>query len=177
MAEKSQTAEVLTQANQPAGLAGSDSRPVYEVGFHIVPTVGDEGVAGVVDQIRSALGTAEIISEQFPEKKRLAYTVERSLTGKREKYDDAYFGFIKFALERESINALEDALRSNKNVLRHLLIETVREDISATPRRAVFTSDRLEGETIQKPKAAVEEKVAEVSEEELDKSIDALVSE
>ncbi|MBY0294178.1 30S ribosomal protein S6 [Patescibacteria group bacterium] len=171
MAEKSQTAEVLTQAN-------SDSRPVYEVGFHVVPTVGDEGVAGVVDQVRSALGNAEIISEQFPERMRFAYTVERSVTGKREKYDEAYFGFIKFALERESINALEDALRSNKNVLRYLLIETVREEIGAVPRRAVFASDRLEGETIQKPKAVEEEKaVAEVSEEELDKSIDALVSE
>lgn len=169
MAEKSQTAEVLTQAN-------SDSRPVYEVGFHVVPTVGDEGVAGVVDQVRSALGNAEIISEQFPERMRLAYTVERSLTGKREKYDEAYFGFIKFALERESIPALEEALRSNKNVLRFLLVETVREDIGAMPRRAVFASDRLEGETIQKPKAA-EEAVGEVSEEELDKSIDALVTE
>ncbi|MBY0472833.1 30S ribosomal protein S6 [Patescibacteria group bacterium] len=170
MAEKSQTAEVLTQAN-------SESRPVYEVGFHILPTVGDEGVAGVVDQIRSALGNAEIISEQFPERKRLAYTVERSLTGKREKYDEAYFGFIKFALERESINAFEDALRANKNVLRFLLIETVREDISTAPRRAVFASDRLEGETIQKPKAVAEEPAGEVSEAELDKSIDALVSE
>lgn len=170
MAEKSQTAEVLTQAN-------SDSRPVYEVGFHIVPIVGDEGVAGVVDQIRSALGNAEIISEQFPERKRLAYTVERSLTGKREKYDEAYFGFIKFALERESISALEEALRSNKSVLRHLLIETVREDISQAPRRAVFASDRLEGETIQKPKSAAEEPAGVVSEAELDKSIDALVSE
>lgn len=177
MAEKSQTAEVLTQANQPAGLAGSDVRPVYEVGFHVVPTVGDEGIAGVVDQIRSALGTAEIISEQFPERMRLAYTVERSLTGKREKYDEAYFGFIKFALERESISAFEEALRSNKSVLRFLLIETVREDISQTPRRAVFASDRLEGETIQKPKAVGEEKIGEVSEEELDKSIDALVTE
>jgi ribosomal protein S6 len=169
MAEKSQTAEVLTQAN-------SDARPVYEVGFHVVPTVGDEGVAGVVDQIRSALGNAEIISEQFPERKRLAYTVERSLTGKREKYDEAYFGFIKFALERESIPAFENALRSNKNVLRFLLIETVREEIGAVPRRAVFASDRLEGETIQKPKTT-EEEATPVSEEELDKSIDALVTE
>lgn len=169
MAEKSQTAEVLTQAN-------SDARPVYEVGFHVVPTVGDEGVAGVVDQVRSAFGNAEIISEQFPERKRLAYTVERSLTGKREKYDEAYFGFIKFALDRESIPAFEQALRSNKNILRYLLIETVREEIGAIPRRAVFASDRLEGETIQKPKAA-EEKAGIVSEEDLDKSIDALVSE
>lgn len=166
----SQTAEVSSQANM------SQSQPVYEVGYHVVPTVGDEGVAGVVDSLKSALGAAEIISEQVPQKLRLAYTVEQANAGKRAKFDDAYFGFIKFALEREAIPALEEALRSNKNILRFLLIETVREDISNMQRRAVFASDRLEGEVIQKPKAA-EEKVGEVSEAELDKSIDALVQE
>ncbi|HVY73160.1 MAG TPA: 30S ribosomal protein S6 [Candidatus Paceibacterota bacterium] len=169
MAEMSQTAQVSSQANV-------SSQPVYEVGYHVVPTVGDEGVAGVVTQIKSALGPAEIISDSFPAKMRLAYTVERSTTGKREKYDDAYFGFIKFATDREAIPALEEMLRANKSVLRFLLIETTREDISAAPRRAVFTSDRLEGETISKPVSAPEEK-GEVSEAELDKSIDALVSE
>ena len=170
MAEMSQTAEVSSQANVSGG------RPVYEVGFHVVPTVGDEGVAGVVAEVKSALGDAEIINEQFPAKMRLAYTVERSLTGKREKYDDAYFGFIKFALDREYVNAFEDALRANKNVLRSLVIQTVREDIATAPRRAVFASDRLEGATISKPEE-VAEKSAEVSQEELDKSIDALVAE
>lgn len=171
MAEMSQTAEVSSQANI------SESRPVYEVGFHVVPTVGDDGVAEVVTQIKSALGAAEIISEQVPQKVRLAYTLEQAHAGKRAKFDDAYFGFIKFATERESIPALEAALRANSSILRFLLIETTREDITAMPRRAVFASDRLEGETIQKPKAAQEEKAGEVSEAELDKSIDALVQE
>jgi len=178
MAETSQTAEVSSQANPPAGRAGvSGGRPVYEVGFHVAPTVGDEGVASVVDSIKTALGDAEIISEQFPQKMKLAYTIVRSETGKREKSDDAYFGFIKFALDREHVNAFQDALRADRKVLRFLLIETVREDIAAAPRRAVFSSDRLEGETIKKPVEEVAEKSAEVSEEELDKSIDALVAE
>jgi ribosomal protein S6 len=163
-------AEVSTQAN-----IAQEARPVFEVGFHVVPTVGDEGVAGVVDQVRSALSNAEIINEQFPQKTRLAYIVERADAGKRSKFDDAYFGFIKFAIDREEIPALETALRSNKNVLRFLLIETVREEVGAVPRRAIFSSDRLEGQTIEKA-PRVEEKAAEVSEEELDKSIDALTS-
>ena len=170
MAETSQTAQVSSQANVSGG------RPVYEVGFHIVPTVGDEGTAAVVDSIKSALGDAEIISEQVPHKMKLAYTIVRSETGKREKSDEAYFGVIKFALDREHVNAFENALRADRKVLRFLLIETVREDIATAPRRAVFASDRLEGEVIQKPVAA-EEKTGEVSEEALDKSIDALVTE
>jgi hypothetical protein len=62
-------------------------------------------------------------------------------------------------------------------VLRYLLVQTVREE-EAPARRAVFTSDRLEGETLKKPVAPAEEptKGGEVSEEELDKSIDAIVA-
>lgn len=159
-----------TQANT------TDARPVYEVGFHLVPTVGDEGVAAVVEKIRAALGDAEIIKEQFPQKMALAYTIERAAAGRREKYADAYFGFIKFALDREHIPGFEQHLRATKEVLRYLLIETVREDISAAPRRAVFSSDRLEGETLKKPAGPTEEKKGQVSEADLDKSIEALVS-
>jgi len=163
-------AEVSSQAKQ-----SKDPRPVYEVGFHVVPTTEESSVADVVEGLRAelGLGDAEIITEQFPAKMTLLYTIERAEAGKREKFSESYFGWIKFATERENIAALEASLRGNKNILRYLLIQTVREE--AAPRRAVFTSDRLEGETIQKP-TAEPEKGGEVSEEELEKSIEALVS-
>ncbi len=162
MAEDSQAPRASTQAN--------DSQPIYEVGFHVVSGVGEEGVSKTVEAVRRALGEAEIISEGFPQKMTLAYTVERSVQGKREKHTESYFGFIKFSASRESIPALQGALRGMSEVLRFIVVETVREDL--TPRRAVWSSDRLEGKTLEKP--AVEEKGAEVSQEELDKSLEAL---
>ena len=174
MAETSQAAEASSQATSAASAATvKNTTPVYEIGFHIVPTVGEEGVPAVVDSVRKALGSAEIISEGFPKKITLAYQVERATQGKREKYTESYFGHIKFAMQREAINPFTDAMRAMVPVLRFLIIETVREDIAQAPRRAVFTSDRLEGKTIEKP-AAVAEKSSEVSEAELDKSIEAL---
>jgi ribosomal protein S6 len=173
MVTKSHPEEGLTQAIDSSADAGE--RVVYEVGFHIVPTVPEDGVAAVVEKVRQALGSAEIISEQFPKKIVLAYTVERANVGKRDKYNDAYFGFIKFALEREAIPAFEISLRGMRDVLRFLLIETVREEITQAPRRAVFASDRLEGETIKKPEAEAE-KTGPVSDADIDKSIDALVA-
>ena len=164
-------AQGLSQARE------KDSRPVFEIGFHVLPTVEAAEVGGVVDKIRAELSkySAEIIKEEFPTKRTLAYVVERSATGKREKYVESFFGFIKFAVEsREAIPALEAMLRSTHEILRSLIIETERDEV-VVPRRAVFTSDRLEGETIHKPTGEVE-KAAEISEEELDKSIDALVS-
>jgi ribosomal protein S6 len=160
----------LTQANE------ASEKPVYEVGFHIVPTVAESELGTVLEKIRALLakGDAEIIKEEFPAKKTLAYVVERSVAGKREKYAESYFGFIKFAIGKDAVGAFTAALRGTSEVLRFLVIETVREDAVA-PRRAVFSSDRLEGETIKKP-VATPEISGEVSEEELNKSIDALVS-
>ncbi len=175
MAETSHPASAgSTQATSgPSGALVKNTTPVYEIGFHIISTVGEEGVPAVVDSIRKALGKAEIISESFPHKITLAYQVERATQGKREKYTESYFGHIKFAMEREGINAFTEAMRTLNPILRFLIVETVREDIAAAPRRAVFTSDRLEGKTIEKPVGAAE-KPAEVSEAELDKSIEAL---
>lgn len=166
------SAEVSSQANAP-----KETRPIYEIGFHVVPNLDEAGVAKAAELIRSAVekGDAEIISEVAPARMRFAYTIERATSGHREKFDEGYFGFIKFATERENINDLEHMLRANRDILRYLLVETVREDIMNAPRRATFASDRLEGETIKKPMAAPE-KSGEVSEEDLNKSIDALVS-
>lgn len=173
MVETSQETEVSSsQAN-----IATDSRPVYEVGFLLVPELDEAGVATAVESIRAEIkkGEAEIISEGSPQKKVLTYTIERTTTAKRAKYNDAYFGFIKFATEREHIPALETFLRSAKDIMRHLLIETTREELVAAPRRTTFVSDRLEGEVIKKPVAEAEKK-SDVSEEELDKSIEALVA-
>ncbi|MBX4192313.1 30S ribosomal protein S6 [Candidatus Parcubacteria bacterium] len=163
------------QGQEPSSQAQGSKTPVYEVGFHIVPTIGEEQIGGVVEKIRAALGESEIIKDQFPSKIVLTYTIERSNQGKREKYHEAYFGWIKFAAERENIPAIEQAIRGMREVLRYILVETVREDV-ASPRRAIFTSDRLEGQTLKKPTSTPETAApAGVSEEELDKSIEALV--
>ncbi|MDE1925242.1 MAG: 30S ribosomal protein S6 [Patescibacteria group bacterium] len=169
------------EASAEGSTQADNKQPVYEVGFHIVPTVAEAEVGGVVEKIRALLGDlpdgragAEIIKEEYPHKLTLAYAIERSNSGKREKYNEAYFGWIKFATDKSAIPALQRSLTAMREVLRFLVVETVREDM-AKPRRAIFTSDRLEGETIQKPVAAPE-KSGEVSDEELDKSLEALVT-
>ena len=162
-------AEGFTQAN--------DETAVYEVGFHVVPTVQETEVAAVAARLHAALLKAEgkIIEEIPPKKIQFAYRIERSVAGKREKYTEGYFGSIKFEAPREAIKPFEEMLRADHEILRFLLVHTTRESIVITP-RAVFSSDRLEGETIAKPTVVTEEKHAEVSDEELNKSIDALVS-
>lgn len=155
--------------------APKDTRPLYEVGFHLVPTLEESALAGVVNTLHDRITKAggEVVREQFPAKTPLTYVIERSVSGKREKYGESYFGWAQFvAMEKEGIPGLETFLQQSKEVLRYLLIHTTYEN-TAAQRRAVFSSNRLEGETIKKP-ADVEEG-GEVSEADLDKSIDALV--
>ena len=173
MAEESQATEALTQANPY-----KDEKAVYEVGFHVVSTVPEGEVGGVVDKIRAEIKTseAEVIRENSPKKMTLAYPIERPVSGgTKENHTSAYFGSIKFETTPEVVPALLAALKGMKEVLRFILVETTREDSTAAPRRAVFSSDRLEGKTIEKRPGAVE-KGGKVSDEELDKSIEALVS-
>ncbi len=178
MSKTSQADEAFTQATDASSEAAVASAPIiYEVGFHLVPTIAEDGVGAAVEKVRKLIGDdAEFISEGYPQKINLAYVVERATQGKREKYGEAWFGWIKFAQMRNKIPALEAALLDSREVLRSLIIETVREDITPPKARAVFTSDRLRGETIQAP-AAPQEVAVPVSQAELDKSIDELVRE
>jgi ribosomal protein S6 len=178
MAETAQAAEASSQAPL-------HESPIYEIGFHIVPTVDEKEVGAVVEKIKKLLGkNVEIVAEAAPVRMRLAYQIERATQGKREKYTESYFGWVKFALKENEegegvgiqVNAIEQSLRNTKDVLRFILIETVREDLMQQKTRAVFGSDRLEGQTLTKaPREA--EKAGEVSQEELDKSLEALTAE
>ncbi len=175
MAIKTHSADA--ESSQASTYKPSDEsavRPIYEIGYHLIPTLTEEAVVKATEALTKTLGNAEIIKNEAPIKIPFAYVIERRGQGKREKYAEGYFGFIKFATDKENIPGIEQYLRATHEVLRHLLIETVREDVVIAP-RAVFTSNRLEGETIKKPAAEVE-KAGEVSEAELDKSIDAIVA-
>ena len=162
-----------SQANQ-----GKSHAPVYEIGFHLVPTLTEEEAAAAFARIGKALDTAgaTVLDKESPKKISLAYRIERSVSGKREKYTEGYFGFVKFELPEEgageAAQQLDGMLHTDHEVLRYLLIKTSREAPVAP--RTVFSSRSLEGRTIER-KTAVEEPTAEVSEEELDKSIEALV--
>lgn len=177
MAKKSHPAEGFTQATEASSEASFAQSPeVYEVGFHLVPTIAEAQVGAAVEKIRAIIGDAERISEAYPTKVTLAYVIERAAQGKREKYSEAWFGWIKFAQSPERVPAIEAALTASPDVLRFLIITTVREDVVAQKPRAVFSSDRLEGETIKRVPRETE-RGGEVSDAELNKSIDALTQE
>ena len=151
----------------------SASPQVYEVGFHIIPTVaeGDLGVevTAVSDAIDAAGGRR--IADEYPKLIDLAYPMVKISSNKRTMYHSAHFGWMKFEIEPGRIHAIDGALKKNELIIRFILVKTVREN-TMVPRKVFQQQKRIE-ETPRVVTKAAEKPV--MTEEELDKTIEDLV--
>lgn len=149
-----------------------DNEKIYEIGFHIAPIVGDEKIADEVQGIKSLLEkiNASVVSEDFPRQKALAYPLSKMIGGGKKTFKEAYFGWIKFEGEPASVALFNKEVEKLPNILRYLIIKTVRENTLHTPKfSAKYESKgKNEGAKSSEPKG-------EVNEVEVDKAIDELV--
>ncbi len=150
-----------------------DKNGVYELGFQLVPTIADEHVASQMDAIKATISKHKgvFISEDFPKLKPLAYTMAKTIGSKKQKFDQAYFGWVKFETASNNIPSLKTELDKNENILRSMIIVTVRENTLVSQRIAYRPGAPVDGEK------AKEEGAKPVSIEELDKTIENLVVE
>lgn len=147
---------------------------IYEVGFNILPTVGADNVDKVVQGIREEITRVggSLIAEGAPQELKLAYTMYVNNAGKNTPYTHAYFGWIKFETT-EPVLELDLSLKGNRQILRHILFRTVREDTRANIK---LVRDVKRTETLKTTKK-VDEVVAEVSEERLDEALEGITGE
>ena len=107
-----------------------EDRPtVYEIGYLIATSVPEEHVPAEADKVRKIVtdAGASIIAEEIPHRERLAYTMRiKTVSGSYEKYDEAFFGWVKFELGSSKIEAIKKAVETLPSMLRMLLITTVR---------------------------------------------------
>ena len=148
---------------------------VYELGYHIVSSISEEGIPGEVGVIKGILEKhkAQVISEEFPRLRNLAYVIQKGFGGKYQKYNSAYFGWVKFDADPAVLDVLKADLDKNDKILRYIIIKTVRESTMATIRPQM---PRKEESKILKP-VKKEEVKKPVSEAELDKTIEELIVE
>ncbi|HEU0080864.1 MAG TPA: 30S ribosomal protein S6 [Candidatus Paceibacterota bacterium] len=139
---------------------------VYEVGFHIVPTVSPENLPKEVDAIKAVLAKngAVTISEEFPKLRALAYQMIKAVGPARHRCDSAYFGWIKFEAPKAAIAEINKAMDANEKVLRYITVKTVKED---TLYGAKLLAQEEAAKAAQKPAAPAAE---------LDKTIDKMVA-
>ena len=155
---------------------------VYEVGFHIVPSVEENDLAEEVSAIKSLIEKREgvFVSDEAPKLINLAYTIAKDIEGKKYKFNTAYFGWIKFEMNTNNIAFVKEGMDANKNILRYLIIKTVKES-TLVPKTAMFTKSESSKKSKVKLKSEQNKeevkKKTPISEEDLDKTIEELIVE
>ncbi|MBU6370716.1 MAG: 30S ribosomal protein S6 [Patescibacteria group bacterium] len=154
-----------------------DGERIYEVGYHVVSSVAEEQIPAHVEKVKKLLAAqkAEIISEENPALRPLAYPIKKAFGGVYKTFDKAYFGWVKFALpEGGDVQAIDAGMKADADILRYIIVKTVRENTMYSPKISVFADKDAKGKTIiGKPEKAAE---TSATAEEIDAGLEALIS-
>src|ERR1700733_11784001 len=103
---------------------------IYEVSYLFLPSVSAEQVGSKVASLTEMLkkSGAEIISLEQPVLIDLAYPMTKVVGTTRHKCTTGYFGWIKFEIPHSEIATVKKALDANDEILRSLIVKTVREN-------------------------------------------------
>ena len=164
----------------------SERSALYEVGFQIVPTLGEDGAteqAAKVAALVSARGPVSSSGE--PRLVKLAYKLTKSAEGRYLKFDTAYFAWVKFTTDPASVAALEEELKHQDNLIRFLLVKTVPDSDHTTAKLAAEIREAEKRRERPEPVAADDQPATDVpagaepakTGDVVDKAIDALVAE
>ena len=106
---------------------------IYEVGYLLVPTIAGEEVPaqyGNLKELIASLG-GSVIADEMPRQITLAYTMVKVINNIHTKFDSAYFGWVKFTMDPEKVLELKKKMTLDINVLRFLILKTVKESTVA----------------------------------------------
>ncbi len=163
----------------------TDEVSSYEFAFHILPTVAEGEVPEALSQIKAHFTNtgAAIFDEEQPERIDLVYPIVKHLEGKNRRFNSAYFGWIRFRLAGEKIQALQEELKNETNVLRFLIVKLTKLD-EADPfkfhehRKSLKMVEVINEEEAPAPVVLTEaETDAPVVEAALDESLDKITTE
>ncbi|MBN2093954.1 MAG: 30S ribosomal protein S6 [Candidatus Zambryskibacteria bacterium] len=157
-----------------------DENQIYEIGFHILPSIPEENLQLEISKLEDLITKKGgiIISQEFPKLRNLAYEIRKRFEIKYLNFNKAYFGWIKFEIFRGLITEIKKEIDVNSNILRFIIVKTVKENTIYTPKilnipksPVSLESQISKDENINKESS----ESSEISEEEIDKSIDELL--
>lgn len=148
---------------------------VYETGFHLNPALPEGEVLGKVTDLKNQISErgGVFISEGFPSLRPLAYTIVKRIGNENKRFNQGFFGWIKFEMTPEAIVDFKKVLENDNDIIRFLIIKTVREDTMISTRPEF----KLPGESPEDESGEEKEDLTPEEEAEIDRSIDDLVSE
>ena len=151
---------------------------VYEVGYLLLPGIEESKVQEESSKIRDIIekNNGMFLSEGAAEMRTLTYPMSKAISGKKQKFNNAYFGWIKFEGNAETAVAVKNDLDKFDNILRYILIITVKENAVMPGKSGKFSFDKKKTEKEVKEEKEEKEESG-IDEKKLDESIDELVIE
>lgn len=145
---------------------------VYEASYLLLPTMSEEQVPQKVASIKEALVSfgSEVISSEDPVLIDLAYSMVKVMQTSRAKADEGYFGWVKFEVSTDKIDSIKKFFDNNADVLRYLIIKTVKENTLLNGKMKLKSEDKA-----KKFDEVLDENVEEVVVEE-DKVVEEVVA-
>lgn len=152
----------------------SEKVRVYEIGFHLIPSLSEEEIADEVAGIKKAIEDADgmFITEGYPKMRNLEYTIEVPITMPKTRFDHAQFGWIKFEAGVEAPDVIKETLSRNNNIIRMIIVKTAREN-TLYGYKLRQKKEAEEAEEREVSSGSVEQE--KVSDEEIDKSIEEII--
>lgn len=176
-----------------------ETTKLYELGVNLVPTLEDK-TETEFDSLKKIIEKegGKIESFSSPESIPLAYTMAVTVDSKKQKHNTASFGWIKFISTPESISKIKEAVDSNNNVLRYVILKTTEEastgakeiadflnkpikekdaSVKGSKKKDIKEEDNVEEEIQDIDEGLVEEAFEESVEKQVDDAIEELISE
>lgn len=152
---------------------------VYEIGYLLVPSIPEENIPIIYGNLKELIANLDgrMISDEMPVILNLAYIMQKTVQNVRNKYDTAYFGWVKFFMDSEKVLELKKKLDLDPNIIRFLIIKTVKENTISAKRFTNTQKDFSHKKNSTISRNTEPEKILPIDKEEIDKEIDAMVSE
>jgi len=148
---------------------------IYEVGYLLVPTFEEINLPVAYGNLKELIVSfgGTIISDEMPKMILLAYAMVKVVANVRNKFSTAYFGWAKFTMKMDSVLELKKKLDLDPNIIRFLILKTVKENTIAAKR---FVRGDMRGRRPRVEKNENDEIATPINKEEIDKEIDAMVA-
>ncbi|MBP6888378.1 MAG: 30S ribosomal protein S6 [Candidatus Pacebacteria bacterium] len=118
---------------------------IYEISFIFDNKLDETTALKKAETLKQSIATlgGSFISEEAPYMRELAYEMIKVQNNINVRFNEGYFGWVKFDLSGEKVKELEKGIKSDEEVVRYLIVRTVAENTVFTKRAPVIKAETL----------------------------------
>ena len=118
---------------------------VYEISFIFDNRLEEARALEKADAIKQSIASlgGSFISEEPPYLRELAFEMIRVINNVNTRFNEGYFGWIKFEGTPEVVTGIEKKVRDDEEIIRYLIVKTVRENTVYTKRAPVLKAENI----------------------------------